>query len=173
MEESAVPLLTSRLRANTPSAVAGAADLNVIPVLNMFTILIPFLVSMAAFSHLAVQTVSLPGDERSDQAQLAEALPVTVLLGRERILVAHGDRCLAELPALGGAADLAGLAEALTAARAAAPVPARLVLAVEDGVRAATLVACLDCCRAAGFSDLGLAADAEGASRIAVGAGSP
>jgi len=159
-----VAQFTSRLRANTPSAVAGAADLNVIPVLNMFTILIPFLVSMAAFSHLAVQTVSLPGDERADQAQLAEALPVTVLLGRDRLVLAQGDRRLAELPAQDGAPDLEGLAEALAAARAAAPLPARLVLAVEDGVRAASLVACLDCCRAAGFRDLGLAAEASGAA---------
>lgn len=157
-------LLTSHLRATTPSAVAGAADLNVIPVLNMFTILIPFLVSMAAFSHLAVQTVSLPGDERPDQAQLAEALPFTVLLGRERILLAQGDRRLAELPATSGVADLEGLSTALAAARAGAPPAARLVLAVEDGVRAATLVACLDCCRAAGFADLGLAADAGSAA---------
>ena len=32
---------------------AEVADLDVTPVMNMFIILIPFLVSMAAFTHLA------------------------------------------------------------------------------------------------------------------------
>jgi len=155
-----VPLVTSRLRAQTPTAVAGAAALNVIPVLNMFTILIPFLVSMAAFSHLAVQTVSLPGDEATGQAQRAEVLPFTVLLEPERILLAQGDRRLAELPAPEAAADFSALATALANARRELPAVSRVVLAVGDAVRAATLVACLDCCRAAGFDEVGLAADA-------------
>jgi hypothetical protein len=156
-----MPLSTTRLRAGAPTSVAGAADLNVIPVLNMFTILIPFLVSMAAFSHLAVQTFATPGDAPADQVAGAVAPGLTVLLGVDELSLLTGDAVLARLPLRDGAPDFAGLAAALAGARGEATAPGRVLVAVADPVRCADIVACLDCCRAAGFAEVALAAAAD------------
>ena len=43
-----------------PSGLDGNAEIDVTPVMNMFIILIPFLVSMAVFTHLATHALSLP-----------------------------------------------------------------------------------------------------------------
>lgn len=142
----------SGLLARRPSAQAPTADLDVTPVMNMFLILIPFLVSMAAFTHLASHEFSLPADEGPGQAQTATDLPLTVAVGAAGIVVARGDAVLAELPALDGRPDLTGLAAALQGA-----VAPRLVLAVDDAVGVDVVVACLDAGRAAGFDDVGLA----------------
>lgn len=136
-----------------PSVLAGVADLDVTPVMNMFIILIPFLVSMAAFTHLAAHHFGLPADEGPGQASTAVDLPLVVAVGEAGIVVARGDVVLAELPMQGRRLDLDGLAGAL------AGLPrGRLVLAVGDLVGVDAVVACLDRCRAAGFEDVGLAA---------------
>lgn len=168
-----MPLTTSRLRAGAPTLVAGAADLNVIPVLNMFTILIPFLVSMAAFSHLAVQTFALPADAPSTQVQAAAVPGLTVRLGVEELALLRGEELLARLPQREGGLDLAGLGAALAAARAAGPAGGAVLVAVADAVRCADIVACLDCCRGAGFVEVGLAADGLAADGLAADALAP
>ena len=73
----------------TPALDAMAADglveIDVTPVMNLFMILIPFLVSMAFFSHLAVQSFRLPASEGAGQAQTAEELPWTVAITEEGV----------------------------------------------------------------------------------------
>ena len=146
------------LRRTTLSGAVPGADLDVTPVLNMFIILIPFLVSMAAFTHLSSVAFGLPADEGPGQAQTADELPLTVAVGRAGLLVVIGDIELAQLPAVDGGQDLERLTEVLGAERRREPRRARLVLAVDDEVSCAVVVACLDHCREAGFTDIGLAA---------------
>ena len=50
----------SFLNHQPPSEAADVADLDVTPVMNMFVILIPFLVSMAVFAHVSIIEFSLP-----------------------------------------------------------------------------------------------------------------
>ena len=145
--------MTSLLQ-RRPSVAAQVADLDVTPVMNMFIILIPFLVSMAAFTHLAVHSFGLPADEGPGEATVAADLPLTVAVGLQGIVVVRGDVVLAELPTDAGVPDLDALASVLTTAERAP----RLVLAVDDPVGVDTVVACLDRCRAAGYEDIGLAA---------------
>jgi len=145
--------VTTSLLRRRPSALAESAELDVTPVMNMFIILIPFLVSMAAFTHLAAHSFGLPADEGPGKAQAAAELPLTVAVGNSGLIVARGDAVLAELPVRDGHQDLDGLGAALSGLRAD-----RLVLAVDDPVGVDTVVACLDRCRDAGFQDVGLAA---------------
>lgn len=173
-------ILQRRLAGHAPTAVACAGELNVTPVLNMFSILIPFLVTMTAFSHLAVQSFQLPGNEGAGHAQTLDQMPLTVALGLEGITLAHADRVLASIPrsasgAAGeaGAADETGftvLAAEMERARGTLPSVRRVVVAVDDGVRCADVVTCLDRCRGAGFGDVGLAAGAnEGSAATRMG----
>jgi biopolymer transport protein ExbD len=142
---------TASIMARRPSA--EVADLNVTPVMNMFIILIPFLISMSAFTHLASHEFSLPGDQGPGQASVRSELPLTVAVGLQGVLVAQGDLIVAELPRLEGELDLDGLTSLLQI-----KAPEKLVLAVDAPVQTAEVVACLDACRTSGCSDVGLAA---------------
>lgn len=144
---------TSSLRARRPSNVAGVAELDVTPVMNMFIILIPFLISMTAFTQLAAHEFSLPGDEAADHATERGDLPLTVAVGTAGILVAQGDVVVAEFPRRSAGLDLAGLTALLHTQN-----PERLIVAVDAPVVTAEVVACLDACTAAGCEDVGLAA---------------
>jgi biopolymer transport protein ExbD len=152
--------MTQRTRgvgARRPTAAVGGADVNVTPVLSMFTILIPFLVSMAAFSHFAVQVFRLSAAE-SAAAAADTSPPLLVALGTEGVLLAKGDEELGRLPGAGqGPASFAALDSALVALRSEGVAGSRVVVAAEDGVRCAALVACLDRCRGAGFDAISLA----------------
>ncbi|MCP4571332.1 MAG: hypothetical protein GY838_03200 [bacterium] len=146
-------ILNASLTRRRPSLAADVADLDVTPVMNMFIILIPFLVSMAAFTHLAAHHFGLPRDEGAGEASTASELPLTVAVGTAGVVIVKGDVVLAELPAGEDGQDLDLLAAVLTDQPAG-----RLVLAVDDPVGVDVVVTCLDRCRAAGFDDVGLAA---------------
>ena len=105
------------LRNRRPSAIAGVADLDVTPVMNMFIILIPFLISMTAFAHLAAHELRLPGDEGSAHATERHELSLTVAVGVPGLVVVKGDVVLGELPRLGDELDLAGLTLLLSSQR--------------------------------------------------------
>ena len=142
-----------------PSAPGDPVEIDVTPVMNMFIILIPFLVSMAVFTHLATHAVSLPADGSPGDAQLADQVPLTVAVATDRILVLQGDVEITRLEvAAGGAVDAAVLRAVLTTERARRPQVGEVVVAVDDGVDCAGVVRCLDQCQAAGFTDVGLAA---------------
>lgn len=146
----------------TPSravGIDGLVEIDVTPVMNLFMILIPFLVSMAFFSHLAVQSFRLPASEGTGQAQVADDLPWTVAITAERIALTRGEWILGASERLAGERgyDYAQLAELLAGARAQRPDLDRIVVAVDDGIRAAELVTTLDHCREAGFENVGLA----------------
>lgn len=140
-----------------PSVAAGVAELDVTPVMNMFIILIPFLISMTAFSHLAAHELSLPGNEAPAHAAERSELPLTVGVGLAGLLLVQGDIVLAELPRRGSDLDLAGLTSLLHD-RLGGNLPVAMVLAVDDPVLTAEVVACLDACREAGWTDVALAA---------------
>lgn len=150
MNARAISLLSRR-----PSQQAGVADVDVTPVMNMFIILVPFLVSMAVFSQVASHAFSLPASDGPTEAITAAELPLTVALRVDGVLIARGDRELATLPA-----DLAGLDAVLAAERGRGRD--QVVVAVDDAVTCAAIVRCLDRCRDGGYSDVGLA---EGGAR--------
>lgn len=146
-----------------PSMAAGPVgqvEVDVTPVMNLFMILIPFLVSMAFFSHLAVQSFRLPASESAGQAQSAEDLPWTVAITAGRVALTRGESIVGEAgrDAGTGAYDYAAVVGLLAGARAALPELDRVVVAVDDGVVAGQIVRVLDCCREAGFAQIGLAA---------------
>jgi len=154
-------LLLSRTGSGRPSEAAQVVDLDVTPVMNMFIILIPFLVSMAVFTHLASHALTLPGDEGAGQAQIEADLPVTIVLALDEIVVLKGDLVLGRLASPAVASGLPELGDLLGRLRTNRPEIERLVLAVDDAVTCAQVVGCLDICHGAGYDDVGLA-DAAG-----------
>lgn len=151
----------SRLTARRPSLLAATGDLDVTPVMNMFIILIPFLVSMAVFAHLAAHRLALPADDGADRARTAAELPLTIVVTPDRLTLAWGGREVAHA-STGHQGELARL---LDVERARRPEVGAVVVAVDDAVACAAIVRVLDACRDAGFEDVGLA-DATARDRI-------
>lgn len=140
------------------------ASVDVTPIMNLFVILIPFLVSMAVFSHLGMHRFQLPASEATGEAQTAEQLPLLVSLRPGALGLSRGDDVYFELGAGTNADERRTRLSAELAARRAAPGGERLrvVVAVDDAIVAQEIVACLDLCRTAGFLEVGLAAGPAG-----------
>ncbi len=141
------------------AAGSGLLEIDVTPVMNLFMILIPFLVSMAFFSHLAVQSFRLPPSEGTGQAQTDRELPWTVAISAEGIALTRGEWIVGTAGHLidERGYDYQKLAKLLAGAHLQYPESERVIVAVDDGIRAAEIVAVLDHCREAGFGNVGLA----------------
>ncbi len=131
--------------------------MDVTPVMNMFIILIPFLVSMAVFSQLAVLRFSLPGEGSIGRVSEETELPLTLALGAQTLTLIHGDRVIAEIFREQESAAFATLDQHLTTLSATLPDKDDIIIAVDDGVAFGRIVAGMDCCRGAGFTEIALA----------------
>lgn len=146
-----------RRHALRPSRVAGTPDIDATPVMNMFVILIPFLVSMAAFSQFAVQRLALPGNEAASSAQTEEDAPLLVLVSSTQVVARKGNLVVGERTWIGDVPLGTSLAQLLGQARERFPSLDRVTLALEDEIICADVVACFDACRELGFFDVGVA----------------
>ncbi len=74
------------------------AEVNLIPVMNLFVAMIPFLLLAAAFYHVGVIPTSLPSqtDETSDIAADTKSVTVNLLIERERIQISASNAVLDE-----------------------------------------------------------------------------
>ncbi len=179
------------------------STIDVTPVMNMFVILIPFLISMAVFTQLGTHRFFLPGNDGSDIAQKLEDLPLIVNLDTNRIMASVGDVTLMEAGpdetledrfrqlndvllaaraqvraergqtsgTSNGADASSGARPGSTAASetlsdpdaeepgsgATTPPEPRVVIATGARVPVQDVVRCLDLCRSAGWTNLGLA----------------
>ena len=150
--------MRTSLNSRRPGLNAATAELDVTPVMNMFIILIPLLIGMAAFTKLTVHELNLPGDADLSRTVAQERPPLVVAVGEAGVLIAAGDVVLAELPRKQTALDSEELDLAALTAVLTAQAADRVVLAVDGEIAADEVVACLDAARAAGCTDVGLAA---------------
>lgn len=148
------------------SDLSEGVDIDVTPVMNMFIILIPFLVSMAVFTHLASHAFTLPGDEGANEAQTAAELPLTVALTTSSVTVIRGDVVLVEVQRTAESQPYGALFDHLQTLHGQWPDVDEVVVAVDDGVVCADIVICLDACRSAGFTEVGLASGANGTADL-------
>ncbi len=148
-------------RASSDVARKRALELNgvdVTPIMNMFVILIPFLVSMAVFSHLAVLRFSLPSEGDGGGVRSERQLPLTVAMTAAEIAVTRGSGILLTVTRGEAGHDYAALEAALLDLRAREGAGSdSAVIAVDDGIVFEDVVRCMDTCRGAGFGQIGLA----------------
>lgn len=145
----------------SPSDALETVDLDVTPVMNMFVILIPFLVSMAVFTHLSILKFSLPPDagEALDGSKGKPELKVTVVVSDHHLAITRGDEMLDSIPGRDGEYDYGRLLTKLTALRSQAETKDEAIVAVRDRIRFQSVVKVMDQCRMAGFGKLGLSND--------------
>jgi biopolymer transport protein ExbD len=128
--------------------------------MNMFVILIPFLVTMAVFTHLAMLRFALPSDVGSAQGGNGQKpqLKLTVVVESSFLAITYGETLLDSLPLATESVALEHLTKALSARRQSGVDSAQAVVAVNDAVDFGRVVRVMDAVRSAGFSGVGLSA---------------
>lgn len=150
--------LTSSHRRNTPSEEVGDVfDIDVTPVMNMFVVLIPFLVSMAVFAQFSMHKFYLPSDAANTQNRSTGQvkLKTTVVLNPTHMLLTLGGESLDSVSFSDPEWDKK-LRESLVAVRASSGDSTKAVVAVHDDVEFEEVVDIMDACREIGFEDVGL-----------------
>jgi biopolymer transport protein ExbD len=142
----------------TPSDAAGVVTTDVTPVMNLFIILIPFLISMAVFTHLSIVEFSVPpnvGTELNPSGGKPK-LKLTTVVGADYLILTCGEKVLDSISygAKGQVPDT--LLNTLRSNRARADIQDEVIVAVQDAVAFERVVAVMDACRLAGFTKLGL-----------------
>ncbi|MBD3418812.1 MAG: hypothetical protein GF398_01720 [Chitinivibrionales bacterium] len=142
----------------SPSEQVDMPDVDVTPIMNMFIILIPFLVSMAVFTHLSIIELTLPPNVGAgmDDSDGKPRLKLTVVITPEYLALTRGDRMLDSLSVANGDYNYDALYAGLTRYRDSVDIQDEAILAVRDAVKFKYVVRIMDMCRDAGFSRLGL-----------------
>lgn len=141
-----------------PSDLSAVADIDVTPVMNMFIILIPFLVSMAVFTHLSIIEFSLPpnvgpGMNKADKKPKPK---LTVRVGSDYLGVVLGDRLLDSLPVVNDRFPFDTLGVRLGAHKRELQYDEEVIIASQDAIPFKRIVAVMDLCRGAGLEKIGL-----------------
>lgn len=149
-----------------PSEVIEAEiDIDVKPIMNVLIILIPFLVSVAVYTNLAVIDMSLPPNVTTAAAQGAAnekpKLKITVLVAQSFCAITLGDALLDSIPRAGDDYPYDTLAARLLVRRAAADVKDEVIVAPRDGIHFKYVVRIMDACKKTGFDKVSLASATE------------
>lgn len=147
-------------RSKTPSEVAEEnIDIDVTPVMNMFVVLIPFLISMAVFTHLAVHQFTLPANAGSDldQSKGPVTLKTTVVVHNDFALVTRGGKELDSIPRRSDSLFTELLKKSLSVIIESDSTAKKVIVSVKDSVPFERVVSVMDICRESGFKSVGIA----------------
>jgi biopolymer transport protein ExbD len=118
-----------------PSDAMDENDIDIAPVMNMFIILVTFLVSMAVFTHMAILDFTLPPNVNTglDMSKGKPKVKITVRLGSDYCGIVMGEKLLDSLPVTkGGEFPFDALATQLAVRRKDASVQDEVVIASLD-----------------------------------------
>ena len=154
----------SLFRSNRPpSDAAPPADIDVTPVMNMFIILIPFLVSMAVFTHLSIIEFSLPPNVNAgmNRDDVKPKPKLTIRVGGDYIGIVLGEKLLDSLPVVDDTWPMDSLGVRIRQRRDEYDYSDEVIIASLDRVAFKQVVAVMDLCREAGLEKIGLSSATE------------
>ncbi|MDZ7266416.1 MAG: biopolymer transporter ExbD [candidate division KSB1 bacterium] len=153
---------------NLKAALGGrrkpAGDLDIMPVMNLFLILVPFLLVTASFVELAVLDISLPemrsGNRQAQapqQAQEHKPAVLNLLAIRENgIELKSPTFTFGLIPRRQEGYDYDLLKSYLTQVKQKFPEAVDVVIAPEDNIRYQVVIDVMDRCREAGFPNVSI-----------------
>jgi biopolymer transport protein ExbD len=159
--------LPSFIKNKPPSQTASEIELDLTPMMSMFLILLPFLVSMAVLTHLTILEFSLPpniGQSTGPSNGEKPKIKLTIVITQYYLLVTHGEKMLDSLPLVNGEYDFEKIPSVLELYKKQFDLDDGLVVASRDHVRLKSIVALMDQCRMAGFIKVGLSSATENPS---------
>ena len=152
-----------RSRPTLSEVAEETIDIDVTPVMNMFIILIPFLVSVAVFTQLSIVEFSLPPNVGTnlDQSDGKPKLKLTAVVTPAYLAITRGEEMLDSIPLVDGEYDYGLFHERLSVHRESADIRDEIVVAVRDAVRFKYVIRVMDRCRDVGFENVGLSSATE------------
>jgi len=130
-------------------------DLEILPLMNLFVVLIPMLLISAVFVHMSVIRMNLPSDEVAEAAAERERLGLSVEI-QEEVWVVKGRRLEARtIDRLGEQAD-EDLRAVLAAVKADHPSEEDVVIVSEPETRYDDIVEVMDASRESGLPNISL-----------------
>ena len=139
---------------------AGDTDLNLTAVMNVFLILVPFLLITASFVHIAVLELSLPNLDRQSatvQPQKPQSVIFNILLIRQNSFELRSPELkLPELAKKDGAYDWNGLVDQLAQIKTTHPASEDIIISPENAIKYDTIISVMDRCREAGFPNISI-----------------
>ena len=132
-------------------AVREQEELNITPIMNVFMILVPFLLLTAAFAHTAMVDLTLPVSSEQTETEEDPALDLNlrVSITESGLRVVRNEAALAPLPPLGEV-------------REAHPDEQAVIVAAVPSIRYQSVISVMDRCKSAGFSEISVGpADSE------------
>ena len=141
-----------------PSTAADVTEVDVTPVMNMFIILIPFLVSMAIFTHLSIIEFSLPPNVGPGMNNSSEKPKpkLTVRIGKDYVGIVLGEQLLDSLRVEGELFPFDTLSVRLKMRKLEVENRDEVIVASRDDISFKHVVKIMDLCREAGFQKIGL-----------------
>jgi biopolymer transport protein ExbD len=150
---------TKRVNKSTSSEIE-LIDLDVTPVMNLFMVLIPFLVSMAVFTHIAAIDFSLPPaqEEGSDTGDSKE-LDISIVVTPSGFRIVGTGKKLDLIPRVQGQYQFEQLRVLLKAIKFEYPSQKSVVLVLDADILYDDIVKFMDICRESQFPDIGLSGE--------------
>lgn len=135
-------------------------DLDVTPVMNLFMVLIPFLVSMAVFTHIASIEFSLPPAQNEGAAdEESKELDISIIVTKSGFRIVGTGKKLDLIPRVRGQYQYEQLRTLLKAIKFEYPSQKSVVLVLEADVLYDDIIKFMDVCRESQFPDIGLSGD--------------
>lgn len=139
---------------------AGETDVNLTAVMNIFLILIPFLLLTAAFVRIAVLELTLPSLDRAGQhtaVQKAESTVLNILMIKETALQLNSPGLqFAEINKLADDYDWPELRRQLQRIKEKFTESEDIIISPTGTIRYETIIVIMDQCREAGFPNISI-----------------
>jgi biopolymer transport protein ExbD len=135
-------------------------DLDMTPVMNLFMVLIPFLMSMAVFTHIAVIEFSLPpSNTEAIDTEESKELDISIIISKKGFRIVGTGKKLDLVPQLQGNFQLEKLRDLLKAVKFQYPSQKSVVLVIEADILYDDIIQFMDICRESQFPDIALSGD--------------
>ncbi len=148
-----------RVKKSTSESVE-MIDLDVTPIMNLFMVLIPFLVSMAVFTHLAVIDFSLPPAASAENKPTeSKELDISIIVTDRGFRIVGTGKKLELVPRVRGQYQYEQLRVLLKAIKFQYPSQKSVILVLDANVIYDDIIKFMDVCRESQFPDIGLSGE--------------
>lgn len=138
------------------------ASVDMVPMMNLFTVLVPVLLLAAVFANITVLDLEAPppasGEESAVPGAEPDPLNLVVIVAAEGITVGGNGGFLPTLLREEGRVDEEKLAALLAGVQSEHPDNSKVTVASEQGITYEQVIAVMDICREAGFTAIALSA---------------
>ncbi len=135
-------------------------DLDMTPIMNLFIVLIPFLMSMAVFTQIAIIDFSLPpAQTEAGGAESTKELDISIVVTSQGFRIIGTGKKLDLVPKVRGKYQFDKLRVLLKAIKFQYPSQKSVILVLDASTLYDDIIKFMDICRESQFPDIGLSGD--------------